>query len=475
MSHGHANVSPAQFCAYDPNAWNKLTDMQKLALSSSPDFWLRPDQVPPAGYRYLTLLAARGFGKTRAIALELQREVNAGRVTEAGLSAQDLQRTVDIQVKELVDTAAPWNKCYQFKESVVWESGAVAYMFSPEAPNKPRGANLSHVWLTELAHYPPAAGMKLFKNITTACRVSPARVLLDTTTAGRSDIIDHLFRLNAEDPTRYPIIRGETWMNPMLTRDYLHEQATLYVGRQAREELWGDYLTESDGANWERAWITKHRVEQAPRLEISLMGIDPAESTRADADDTGFVIVGRDRAGHLFLTADKSGKHTPETLARATIDGHKGGCVGAIVETNRGGHFIVGALKAYAMHEGLDVGELTTGAPWPAYDRKKIWVRQVHNRGSKYNRHAGAAALAKQGKLHHVGTYVDLEDMACSYTGEGPSPDNLDALSQVVDDLAGLHVDRPSRQTTMAGFRAAADMTAELRVATIRNRAKSVV
>ena len=466
-------ISPAQFAAFDPDAWAQLTELQKLALSTSPSFWRRPDQVPPEGYRYLTVTCGRGWGKTRAMALELQAEVARGRATEIGLSAQDLVRTVDVQVKELIETAPIWNRAYYVKESVVWQSGAVAYVFSPEAPNKPRGANLSHAWLTEVAHYPKANGLKLFRNITTACRVSPARVLIDTTTHGRSDILDHLFALNAQDRVRYPIVRGETWQNPLLARDYLREQHLLYAGRTAREELWGEYCTELDGANWERSWITDHRVEQSPKLELRIMGVDPAESTRADADDTGFVTCGRDREGHVFLLGDRSGKHTPESLARAVLDGHRDGCVGAILETNRGGHFILGIIRAYATHEGIVVDELPADRAWPAYDRRKLWVKQLHNRGAKYNRHAGAAALAKQGRLHHVGTYTELEDRMCSYTGDGPSPDNLDALAMAVDDLADLHVMRPNRA---GDVRAAATATRDLhQKAFARARSQSVI
>lgn len=475
MRTGHTNISPAQWVAYDLEAWNQLTDVQKLALSTSPDFFRRPDQVPPENYRYLTLTCGRGWGKTHAMALEIQTEVANGAATEIGISAQDLVRTVDVQVKALIETAPIWNRAYHVKESVVWESGAIAYIFSPEAPNKPRGANLSHVWLTEVAHYPRTTGLKLFHNITTACRVNPARVLIDTTTHGRSNILDHLFALNVGDPKRYPIVRGETWQNPMLTRDYLREQYLMYVGRTAREELWGEYLTELDGANWERAWIVANRVEQPPRLELKLMGVDPAESTRADADDTGLVTCGRDRAGHVFLLTDQSGKHTPESLARAILDGHRAGCTGAVVETNRGGHFVLGVVRAYAQIDGISVNVLPASAPWPAYDRRTLHVREVHNRGAKYNRHAGAASLAKQSRLHHVGTFSELEDVMCSYTGEGPSPDALDALSMVADDLAGLHVEHPNRARQQADAQAVQRINRELVDVARRLRSKSVV
>lgn len=452
------DVSPAQFVAYDREAWNALTPLQRFALVQRGRFWVRPNQRPPSTYRYCTYLAGRGFGKTTALAYTLNQAADAmGPGFTLGLAAQDEKRTIDVQVKALVATAPRWNRCELFKEAVIWENGASALVFSPEAPSKPRGASLSHAWMTEVGHWNRSSGLKTFHNIVTACRVHPAQVLVDTTSHGRSEIVDYLLELNAQDPARYPVIRGTTFDAPNLTRDYLREQTSMYAGRAAREELWGEVFGELDGANWERAWLDDHRVETAPHLELVLVGVDVAESTRADADDTGLIVAGRARDGQCYVLADKSGKHTSQTFARTVIDEWRTRATGAVLETNRGGQLVSGIVQAYAAAEGIGVEILRNDAPWPVRSRNKIYLKLVHSRGDKHSRHTAPAALYANGRCHHVGTFSELEHQMTTYVNEGPSPDNLDALSLALVELADLGRDtRPNAAARRIDLQAAA-------------------
>ncbi|MEZ5929045.1 MAG: hypothetical protein R3C55_11295 [Parvularculaceae bacterium] len=45
------------------------------------------------------------------------------------------------------------------------------------------------------------------------------------------------------------------------------------------------------------------------------------------------------------------------------------------------------------------------------------------------------AALYERGLVRHVGAFTALEDQMTSFTGEGASPDRLDALVWAVSDL----------------------------------------
>ena len=56
----------------------------------------------------------------------------------------------------------------------------------------------------------------------------------------------------------------------------------------------------------------------------------------------------------------------------------------------------------------------------------------------KYARAEPVAALYEQGKVHHVGTFPDLEDQMCTWTPKGPadvSPDRMDALVWAISHL----------------------------------------
>jgi phage terminase large subunit-like protein len=47
------------------------------------------------------------------------------------------------------------------------------------------------------------------------------------------------------------------------------------------------------------------------------------------------------------------------------------------------------------------------------------------------------AALYEQGKVPHVGFFIELEDQPYSYVaGDGPSPDRYDALLRALTELA---------------------------------------
>ena len=59
-----------------------------------------------------------------------------------------------------------------------------------------------------------------------------------------------------------------------------------------------------------------------------------------------------------------------------------------------------------------------------------IPVKAVRAFDSKIRRAELAAALYEQGKVHHVGRFVELEEQMCSYSPahSNRSPDRMDAL-----------------------------------------------
>ena len=72
-------------------------------------------------------------------------------------------------------------------------------------------------------------------------------------------------------------------------------------------------------------------------------------------------------------------------------------------------------------------------------------LRPVHASRGKLVRAEPIAALYEQGKVHHVGCFVALEDELCSWTPEtGVSPNRLDAL---VYALLGLYKRQPREIT----------------------------
>jgi phage terminase large subunit-like protein len=70
-----------------------------------------------------------------------------------------------------------------------------------------------------------------------------------------------------------------------------------------------------------------------------------------------------------------------------------------------------------------------------------VSFKAVHASRGKVTRAEPVSALYEQRKIHHVGTFTQLEDQLCSFTSDfdrtraGYSPDRLDALVWALSEL----------------------------------------
>lgn len=68
----------------------------------------------------------------------------------------------------------------------------------------------------------------------------------------------------------------------------------------------------------------------------------------------------------------------------------------------------------------------------------KISFQAVHASRGKATRAEPISALYEQGKVHHFGTFVELEDQMCEWVlGAEKSPDRVDALVWAISKLTG--------------------------------------
>lgn len=425
----------------------ELTDLEWAFLNYDPGFWLREHQIPPsADWRYFGFIGGRGLGKTFAIGGHIVQEVMVGNYRDIALLAQDETRAYSLQVNALLEASPPWFPAQTLGNTVYWPNGARATVYSPEAPSKVRGFSGDCVWLSELVGWPHTTRLEAFNNVITATRMGAARVLFDTTSKGRNEIIEYLMALNEEDPVRYCIARGTIFDNPLFSRQYLAEQCRLYSGRRYDEELLGKVFTESQGALWELAWIDEHRRAVPPtQVDVTIVGLDPAITVREGSDDTGIIVASRATDGEFYVSRDRTGRHTPEQYATIVVDEHLEGASGAVVETNRGGMTVTSTIRAIGRERGIDVRVLKPGQKFPRRSPGIIYVREVHSRGNKHSRGGGPAALYKSGRVHHVGVLTDLELEQTTYEpGTAESPNRYDACNLVLTELAELESNKPT-------------------------------
>jgi len=166
--------------------------------------------------------------------------------------------------------------------------------------------------------------------------------------------------------------------------------------------------------------IETTRVTAAPSLVRVVVGVDPGVSgTPEGASETGIVVAAKGEDGHGYVLADATVRATPDGWARAVVDAYRRHQADRVVaEVNQGGDLVRRVL---------------------AHVDPTLPITTVRAAVGKRVRAEPAAALHEQGRVHHVGTFADLEDQMVSWTqGSGASPDRPDALVWALTDLFDL-------------------------------------
>jgi len=474
-------VTPERVCAAyalahaAPNFLEGLTEIETFVIAHAHDLWARPPQTfPPGDWRSLGFLCGRGWGKSHAIATEINARVERGEIRAPALMAPTSARTEAVQVAFLVDTSPPWFRAERSRGSVEWPNGVRAEVFTPEAPGRPRSGNFDFAWLCEIVDWAPSTRLEAFENLRTATRVGAARFVWDTTSKGKNEIILALEAAHAADPRAHRIVRGTTFDNPLLGRKYLRDVCRTYTGRRYREELLGEVFAESAGALWSQDSIDEHRRGLAPAAPaLVLVAVDPALSAAPSADETGIVIGARGADGHAYILADESGRYTPESWARIVVDRCVLDAAGVVIERNHLGDNASAPIRSEARTRGIRVEILPRDAKtFPTRRPGVIFIREVVAASSKGTRASGPATEAAAGRVHVVGQLDALElELTTFVPGAKKSPNRFDAHAYLVTELAGLEHDSPRAKSSTADAAAlGAALTARLLTGAARGR-----
>ena len=129
------------------------------------------------------------------------------------------------------------------------------------------------------------------------------------------------------------------------------------------------------------------------------------------------MVVGRCFNNKYFVLEDSSGKLSADAWARRAIDLfylYKADRI--VAETNNGGDLVERLIR------GVDTN---------------VSYKAVHATRGKMIRAEPISALYEQEKVHHVGSFPQLEDQMVSFTGDrSNSPDRLDALVWGLTELS---------------------------------------
>ena len=152
------------------------------------------------------------------------------------------------------------------------------------------------------------------------------------------------------------------------------------------------FSAEIPGALWKREQIDKLRVprDQLPALTRIVVAVDPSGGDKERNDEVGIVAAGADAQRHGYTLADESGRYSPDTWARKAVAlYHLLKADRIVAEANFGGQMVEHTIR-------------TVDPDVP--------VKLVHASRGKQARAEPIAALAEQGRDHHVGFFQGLED-----------------------------------------------------------------
>lgn len=389
-----------------------MEDDEARTLIEDWNFWARPEQLPPSGdWRIWLFMGGRGSGKTRAGAEWIAQGIREGamhRVALIGATHHDA-RAVMIEGESGLLSVCDGATYEPSNRRVLWPDGAVASVLSADEPDSIRGHQFDACWADEICKWPdPQSALDM---ILMALRLGDNPRMMITTTPRNIPALTNL--IASSDVT---LTQSSTRANAAnLADSFLETVEHRYGGtRLGRQELDGDLIEDNENALWQRGWIERTRVRAAPALERVVLAIDPPAGI--NGDECGIVIAGRDAAGEGYVLADRSqGGLTPNQWASRAMDAFAEYSADAIVaEANQGGEMVRSVLA-----------QQMTNAP----------VKLVHATRDKRTRALPIAALYERGLIHHVGAHAELEDQMCTYDGDGPSPDRMDAMVWALAEL----------------------------------------
>ena len=441
-----------------------LAGLDPEALQWDWSFWGRPEQQRPEGndWNIWMYLAGRGAGKTRTAAEWVREEAkhtNTGqrRFALVARTAADVRDVIVEGESGIINVTPPSERpLYEpSKRRLTWPNGNTATCFTADEPDSLRGPQFTHAWGDEVAAWrqtPDGAGLTAFENLRIGTRLGSNPKIMITTTPKRVPLLYELLREADAHPGKVIITKGSTMDNSgNLSAAYMDGILGVYEGtRLAAQELYGEMLSDVEGALWTVELIDRTRQMSAMNAPLRVIGVDPsvAENPR---DECGIVVVSSTADRDLYkrqswVLEDASILGSPDVWAnRVVAMARKWGCP-VVAEVNQGGALVRNAINT------ID---------------PSVKVLEVHSKYGKALRAEPITLAYEQDRVHHVGYLADLESQMTSWIpGEGKSPDRVDAL---VHALTALLIKPPAG---FVGGRITAKSPAGRKIPNIRNTFK---
>lgn len=368
-------------------------------------------RLPTIDFFIWCILAGRGFGKTRTGAETVREWIKTNAyVNLIGATADDA-RDIMIEGESGILSVCPKFERPDYlasKRQLRWPNGAISLIFTADEPERLRGKQHYKIWADEVAswRYPESWDQAMM-----GLRLGTKPQGIVTTTPRPTKLI-----LELVADKKNLVVSGTTYENKAnLAAGFFDYVIKKYEGtRLGLQELEAKILTDTPGALWERKKIDDSRLHQHPDLTRVVVGVDPTASSTGD--EAGIITAGK-TGEHYYTIADDSRQGSPQEWATAAVTAyyrHMADCI--VAEKNNGGEMVEAVIKQ------VD----------PKVNVKLVWA----SRGKK-TRAEPIAAIAAQGRDHHIGFYPKLEDELCMWLPGEKSPNRLDAKVWAMTELLG--------------------------------------
>lgn len=385
---------------------NDAYDWKKRARSNQ--------KIPQGDWALWLILAGRGFGKTRTGAESVRQLVEEGGYKRIALVGASILQTRSIMVEGVSGLLSifPPNmrpRVEMTKREIHFKNGAIATLFGGEQVDQLRGPQFDAAWVDELAKF--RHPQKLMEQLQLCLRLGAHPRCIVTTTPRPLPLFQKWLTQDNIVVTRGTTFENAANLSPLFMEQVVKEFEGTTLGSQ---ELYGEILTETKGALWQRKNIIysdiPHDEHQRFQLKRIVVAIDPATTHHEDSDETGIVVVGMDEQGQGFVLEDLSGRHSPLDWGQRAVQAYHTYRADRIVaETNKGGDLVERVIRSIDPH---------------------VSYKEVRATRGKATRAEPIAALYEKGIIFHKRPFHALEDQMCSFVpgSTRKSPDRIDAL-----------------------------------------------
>ena len=403
-----------------------LREEEIVALNQDWFLTARREQFPPAHDNWFiwVLMAGRGFGKNFAGANWIINEHQFGGAKNSAIIAAtsgDLRRNCVDGPAGIVQMAPSWFRP-EYKPTqnkLVWPNGTETHLYTSEKPERLRGPNHDRAWGDELSYW--RYGHQVWNNLMMTMRYANNNKFVITMTPRPIEIVKMLEERAKVDNPDTIFSRGSSYENLANLSGEFANTIKRYKGTHLeRQEIFGEYTGDVDGALWSRHLIEQNRRDEVPsKLTRVVVGVDPAVTGGQYADYTGIVVVGLvgGKDPHAYVLGDYSMKGSPSQWAKKVVQvyhHHEANLV--VAEKNQGGELVQEVLR------NVD---------------RDLPIKLVHASKGKVARAEPVALLDEQHRIHHIGVLPELEDEMCLFVpGDmDKSPDRVDARVWAITEL----------------------------------------